>query len=264
MRFIGICQYDGSNYSGFQSQKNASSIQDHLELAISSVGVLEERINYAGRNDAGVHATGQIFDFSSKDHRETSQWLKGLNSQLPNDILVSSIQKVPDEFHSRFDAINRSYAYVIYTGKTQPIFLRDYIYWEKHEIDIEIMRAEAAHILGTHNFNSFRGSKCTAKNPVRTIHSIDIEQKENFIIISLCANAYLYNMVRIIVGTLLDMSKGSRKNMKTILNAQDRTNAGKTAQAQGLFFTGAEYKKINLDLKDDVANPLNFLISPRK
>ena len=264
MRFIGICQYDGSNYSGFQSQKNASSIQDHLELAISSVGVLEERINYAGRTDAGVHATGQIFDFSSEDHRETSQWLKGINSQLPNDILVSSIQKVPDEFHSRFDAINRSYAYVIYTGKTQPIFLRDYIYWEKHEIDIEIMRAEAAHILGTHNFNSFRGSKCTAKNPVRTIHSIDIEQKENFIIISLCANAYLYNMVRIIVGTLLDMSKGSRKNMKTILNAQDRTNAGKTAQAQGLFFTGAEYKKINLDLKDDVANPLNFLISPRK
>ena len=264
MRFVGICQYDGSNYSGFQSQKNASSIQDHLELAISSIGVLEERINYAGRTDAGVHATGQIFDFLSKDHRETTQWLKGLNSQLPNDISVSSIQKVPDEFHSRFDAITRSYTYMIYTGKTQPIFLRDYIYWEKHEIDLEIMKAEAAYLIGTHNFNSFRGSKCTAKNPVRTLHSIDIEQRENFIIISLCANAYLYNMVRIIVGTLLDMSKGSRKNMKTILNAQDRTNAGKTAQAQGLFFTGAEYKKINLDLKDDVANPLNFLISPRK
>ena len=264
MRFVGICQYDGSNYSGFQSQKNSSSIQDHLELAISSIGMLDERINYAGRTDTGVHATGQIFDFSSKDHRETSQWLKGLNSILPNDISVSSIQKAPDDFHSRFDAINRSYAYVIYTGKTQPIFLRDYIYWEKHEIDIEIMRVEAANLIGTHNFNSFRGSKCTAKNPVRTVHSIDIEQKGDFIIISLCANAYLYNMVRIIVGTLLDMSKGSEKNMKTILSAQDRKIAGKTAQAQGLFFTGANYKKINIDLKEDVANPLNFLTSPKK
>jgi len=264
VRFVGICQYDGSNYSGFQSQKNSSSIQDHLELAISSIGMLDERINYAGRTDTGVHATGQIFDFSSKDHRETSQWLKGLNSILPNDISVSSIQKAPDDFHSRFDAINRSYAYVIYTGKTQPIFLRDYIYWEKHEIDIEIMRVEAANLIGTHNFNSFRGSKCTAKNPVRTVHSIDIEQKGDFTIISLCANAYLYNMVRIIVGTLLDMSKGSEKNMKTILSAQDRKIAGKTAQAQGLFFTGANYKKINIDLKEDVANPLNFLTSPKK
>ena len=264
MRFVGICQYDGSNYSGFQSQKNASSIQDRLELAISSIGGLEERINYAGRTDAGVHATGQIFDFSSKDRRETSQWLKGLNSQLPNDISVSSIQKVPNEFHSRFNAINRSYTYVIYTGKTQPIFLRDYIYWEKHEIDLEIMRAEATHLIGTHNFNSFRGSKCTAKNPVRTLESINIEQKENFIVVSLCANAYLYNMVRIIVGTLLDISKGSGKNMKTILNAQDRKVAGKTAQAQGLFFTGAEYKKINLDLQDDATNPFSFFIGSRQ
>jgi tRNA pseudouridine38-40 synthase len=263
VRFVGICQYDGSNYSGFQSQKNASSVQDHIELAISSIGALEDRINYAGRTDSGVHATRQIFDFSTKDQRETTQWLKGINSQLPNDISVSYIQKAPDEFHSRFDAINRSYTYVIYNGKTQPIFLRDYIYWEKHEIDIEIMRAEAAHLIGTHNFNSFRGSKCTAKNPVRTLHSIDIEQRKNFIIISLCANAYLYNMVRIIVGTLLDMSKGSGKQMKTILNAQDRKIAGKTAQAQGLFFTGADYKKINLDLKDNAANPLSFLIGSR-
>ena len=156
MRFVGICQYDGSNYSGFQSQKNASSIQDHLELAISSIGGLEERINYAGRTDAGVHATGQIFDFLPKDQREITQWLQGLNSKLPNDISISSIQKAPDDFHSRFDATNRSYTYVIYTGKTQPIFLRDYIYWEKQEIDIKIMRAEAAHLIGKHNFNSFR------------------------------------------------------------------------------------------------------------
>ena len=125
------------------------------------------------------------------------------------------------------------------------------------------MRIEAANLIGTHNFNSFRGSKCTAKNPIRTIKSIEIEKKDDFIIISLCANAYLYNMVRIIVGTLLEVSKGSKKNMKTILNARDRKIAGKTAQAQGLFFTGADYKKINLDLKDYAYNPLSFFIDPR-
>ena len=261
MRFVGICQYDGSNYSGFQSQKNSSSVQDQLELAISSIGRLEERINYAGRTDAGVHATGQVFDFLSNDPRETNQWLNGLNSLLPSDISVSFIQKAPDDFHSRFDAINRSYAYIIYNGKTQPIFLRDHVYWEKNEIDTEIMKIEAANLIGTHNFNSFRGSKCTAKNPIRTIKSIEIEKKDDFIIISLCANAYLYNMVRIIVGTLLEVSKGSKKNMKTILNAQDRKIAGKTAQAQGLFFIGADYKKINLDIRKNITHPLSFLIN---
>ena len=264
MRFVGICQYDGSNYSGFQSQKNAPSIQDNLELAIASVGTLEGRINYAGRTDAGVHATGQIFDFSAKHHRDTDQWLKGLNSQLPNDISVLSIQKAPDEFHSRFDAVSRTYSYVIYTGNAQPIFLRDYVYWEKNKIDVDLMRAEASNLIGTYNFNSFRGSKCTSKNPVRVIKSIDIVEKDNFIIISICANAYLYNMVRIIVGTLLDISMGSLKDIMTILNSQNRKNAGKTAKAQGLFFTGAEYKKIDLDLSNSKSNLISILTSSRK
>ena len=263
MRFVGICQYDGSNYSGFQSQKNASSIQDNLEFAIRSIGTLEGRINYAGRTDAGVHATGQIFDFLTNNDRDTNQWLKGLNSLLPNDISVSSIQKVSEKFHSRFDAINRTYSYVIYIGKAEPIFFRDYVYWEKNKIDLDIMRDEASNLIGTHNFNSFRGSKCTSKNPVRTIKSIDITKKGNFIIITLCANAYLYNMVRIIVGTLLEISKGSSKNINAILNSQDRKNAGNTAKARGLFFTGAEYKNIDLDISSRISNPLSFLMSSR-
>ena len=263
MRFAGICKYDGSKYSGFQSQKNASSIQDHLELALASIGKLDGRINYAGRTDAGVHAVGQIFDFSTSDHRETHQWLNGINSLLPNDISVFSIQKVPEEFHSRFDAIDRTYSYLIYTGKTQPIFLRDYVYWERNEIDIRTMRDEATHLIGTHNFNSFRGSKCTAENSVRTIQSIDIVEKDNFVIVSMCANAYLYNMVRIIIGTLLDISKGSGGDMISILGSQDRKNAGKTAQAQGLFFTGASYKKLKWSQKKDSKNLLDSLFFSR-
>jgi len=263
VRFVGICQYDGSNYAGFQSQKNAPSIQDNLELAIASIGTLEGRINYAGRTDAGVHATGQIFDFMAKNYRDSDQWIKGLNSLLPNDIAVSSIVEAPDKFHSRFDAINRTYSYVIYVGKVQPIFFKNYVCWEKNKIDLDIMRSEAASLIGTHNFSAFRGSKCTSKNPVRTIKSIDIAKKGNFIIITLCANAYLYNMVRIIVGTLLDISKGSAKDIKTILNSQNRKNAGITAKAQGLFFTGAKYEKIDLDISSSSSNPLNFLMSSK-
>jgi len=265
VRYVGICQYDGSSYSGFQSQKNASSIQDHLELAISSIGLLEERINYAGRTDAGVHATQQIFDFSSESHREKNQWLKGLNSLLPNDISVSSIQKAPEDFHSRFDAIKRTYAYIIYTGSTRPIFLKDYVFWEKNNIDIDLMQNESNFLIGTHNFSSFRGSKCTSNNPVRTIDGIEISKKEDFIVVRITANAYLYNMVRIIVGTLLERSTGRlQKSMQDILESENRINAGKTAQAQGLFFLGAEYKNFSL-IKPTPSNSfLSFLLPLNK
>ncbi|MBD63181.1 MAG: tRNA pseudouridine(38-40) synthase TruA [Gammaproteobacteria bacterium] len=258
MRFLGICQYDGSKYSGFQAQKNAMSIQDQLELAISSIGKLEGRINYAGRTDAGVHATRQIFDFLTTDSRNKDQWLKGINSFLPNDINVSIINEISDDFHSRYDAIDRSYAYVIYTGKTKPIFLKDYVFWEKNEIDINIMRDQASSLIGTHNFSSFRGSKCTAKNPIRTLKSIEIVKKGNFIIVNLCANAYLYKMVRIIIGTLLEIALGSDMDIYDILISQDRKKAGKTAKAKGLFFVGATYKKIALDRNSTISDPLSF------
>jgi len=137
VRFVGICQYDGSNFSGFQSQKNASSVQDVLESAISSVGRLNGRINYAGRTDAGVHATKQIFDFSSNDSREIKQWMNGANSSLPDDVSIKALQEVSDNFHSRYDAISRSYSYLIYIGDTQPIFLRNYVLWEKNQLDVK-------------------------------------------------------------------------------------------------------------------------------
>ncbi len=258
MRFAGICQYDGCNYSGFQSQKNAISVQDKIELAISSIGHLNGRINYAGRTDAGVHATHQVFDFSTSDDRAIHQWFKGINSLLPVDISVSCIKEAPENFHSRFDAIDRTYSYVIYTGKTRPTFQRNYVYWEKNEIDLNIMKKEASHLVGTHNFSSFRGSKCTASNPVRTVKSIEIVKKNNFVIVHLCANAYLYNMVRIIVGTLLDIAKGSNKDIKSILTSEDRKNAGKTAQSNGLFLTGASYEKINLNQEENFSNSVIF------
>jgi tRNA pseudouridine38-40 synthase len=262
MKFVGACEYDGSNFSGFQSQKNARSVQGALEKAISSVGRLTNKINYSGRTDAGVHSLGQVFDFESVDSRTIDQWLRGINSALPESISVTSLQEAPKDFHSRFDAIKRTYAYIIYAGPTRPIFLKDYVLWEKNKIDIDLMKHEASFLLGTHNFNSFRGSKCTANNPVRTIDSIEISVKEDFITVTVTANAYLYNMVRIIVGTLLERSSGRlQTGMQDILKSENRVNAGKTAQAQGLFFLGAEYKNFSLT-KSTRSNSLLSLLLP--
>ena len=134
MKFVGACEYDGSNFSGFQSQKNARSVQGALEKAISSVGRLTNKINYSGRTDAGVHSLGQVFDFESVDSRTIDQWLRGINSALPESISVTSLQEAPKDFHSRFDAIKRTYAYIIYAGPTRPIFLKDYVFWEKNKV----------------------------------------------------------------------------------------------------------------------------------
>lgn len=253
---MGACEYDGSSFSGFQVQKNAQSVQGSLEKAIASVGRLTNTINYSGRTDAGVHSLGQVFDFESVDDRTLEQWLRGINSALPDSISVTSLQEAPENFHSRFDAIKRTYAYIIYTGSTRPIFLKDYVFWEKNNLDIDLMESESNFLLGTHNFSSFRGSKCTANNPIRTIESIVINKKQEFIVVTICANAYLYNMVRIIIGTLLERGSGKlQTSMQDILESEDRMNAGKTAQAQGLFFLGAEYKNLHL-LKSTPSNSL--------
>jgi len=248
LKLVGICQYDGSNFSGFQSQINASSIQDLLESSISKVGVLNKRINYSGRTDAGVHAIGQVFDFDTDDNRETEQWLNGINSSLTDDVSVTHILNGEESFHSRFSAVSRSYSYVIYLGKIRPVFLRNLIFWEKYKLNIELLQSEAQELIGTHNFSAFRGSKCTANNPNRTIEKIDVMHKDNFLIINITANAFLYNMVRIIVGTLLDRARGHlHEDIKAILDSKDRIRAGKTAPAHGLFFLGARYNHLIID-----------------
>ncbi|MDC1525980.1 tRNA pseudouridine(38-40) synthase TruA [Gammaproteobacteria bacterium] len=265
MKFVGVCEYDGSSFSGFQSQSNATSVQDALEKAIASVGHITDRMNYSGRTDAGVHALGQVFDFQSSDIRTIDQWLKGINSALPETMAVTFLQEIYDNFHSRFDAIKRKYAYIIYTGSTRPVFLKDYVFWEKNILDFDVMKTEAAHLIGTHNFSSFRGSKCTANNPIRTIEFINIQKLPDFMIITISANAYLYNMVRIIVGTLIDIATGRlQESMLDILNTESRLNAGKTAQSQGLFFLGAEYKDLKFPDQMHNSSLFNLLKRPNE
>ncbi len=243
MRLALVTEYDGTNFSGFQKQKNAISIQESIENALKEVTKKDISINYAGRTDAGVHALCQVFDFETQIDRDHKNWIDGINSNLPDSILVKAITNVTDDFHSRFSALDRSYTYVIYNSKTKPLFFDKMVHWDDNLINFEVMKEQASMFLGSHDFTSFRSSRCSSRNPVKEIKSIEVLKKNNFIFITIRANAFLHNMVRIMAGTLVDIAKGEiDSSIEDILLKKDRASAGKTASAKGLFFLGPKYE----------------------
>ncbi len=245
MKLAFKIQYKGTNYSGFQSQKNANSIQDELIRAFKGISVDNPQMNYSGRTDKGVHALGQVFDVVVSQDRSDMQWINGLNSNLPNDISVVDLDKVNDSFHSRFDAIDRTYSYLIFNSPSRNVLLDDFYYWEQAELDIKKMYEESKCLIGKHDFTSFRSLSCGSNNPERNIKKIEINKLGNIIEIKITANAFLQNMVRIIVGTLLEIGKYQIKiPLKEILESKDRNNAGITVNPRGLIFLGPSYENI--------------------
>ena len=246
MKIAATLEYDGTKFSGFQRQNNAITIQQHLEEALNKITNENIVINYSGRTDAGVHAISQVFDFETNISREDSSWIKGINSNLPRSIGVKKIFNVPNNFDSRFSAIERKYSYVIYNSMSKPLFFDDYCHWITNKLDKALLLDQLNMFLGTHDFSSFRSSNCNSRNPVKTIHNVDLKTYENFIIITVTANAFLQNMVRIMIGTLIDIAKYENdSSVKDILKKNDRSFAGKTAPAKGLFFLGPKYNEIN-------------------
>jgi tRNA pseudouridine38-40 synthase len=238
-------QYKGTHYSGFQSQKNANSIQDELIRAFKQISVDNLQMNYSGRTDKGVHALGQVFDIVVSQDRSDMQWINGLNSNLPNDISVVDVDRVEDTFHSRFDAIDRTYSYLIFNSPSRNVLLDDFYYWEQSDLDIDKMNEESQCLIGKHNFSSFRSLSCGSNNPERDIKKIEINKLGNIIEIKITANAFLQNMVRIIVGTLLEIGKDQIKtSLKEILETKDRNSAGITINPRGLIFLGPNYENV--------------------
>lgn len=243
MRYACIVKYDGTEYAGFQIQKNAKTIQEEIEKALFEVTKSNLKINYSGRTDAGVHALSQIIDFETDIQRDKKNWLNGINSNLPLSIAVKDIFEVPQDFNSRFSAIERSYAYVIYNSKDKPLFFNSFSYWISNNIDLDKMTQQMKMLEGKHDFTSFRSVNCNAKNPIKKISNLKIQKINKFIILSFTANAFLQNMVRIMAGTLIDISvKNVDLSVNDIIKKRDRTFAGKTAPAKGLFFLGPRYK----------------------
>ena len=206
MKLAFTVEYDGTDFSGFQRQKNAITIQEHLENAIMEITGNPISINYSGRTDAGVHALSQVFDFETNLKREDNNWIKGINSNLPNTISVKEIYHVPDSFNSRFSAINRNYSYVIYNSSSKQLFFDKYSHRVSNSLDIEEMSRQIKMFIGEHDFSSFRSSSCNSRNPIKNVLKAEVKTFNKFIIISISANAFLQNMVRIMVGTILDLS----------------------------------------------------------
>jgi len=244
VRLAFTVEYDGTDFSGFQRQKNAPTIQEKIEDAIRAVTESDISINYSGRTDAGVHALSQVFDFETNIKREEKNWIDGINANLPKTISVKQAFNVPEDFNSRFSAKERRYSYVIYNSKNKPLFFDKFSHWITNKIDIDIMEYELKMLNGEHDFSSFRSSSCNSKNPTKKISYTDIKKINNFIVITISANAFLQNMVRIIVGTLIDIAKRENDlSISEIIKKNDRSYAGKTAPSKGLFFLGPTYSE---------------------
>lgn len=235
--------YDGTNYHGFQRQENAIAVQQIVEETIEKL--LNEKIVIYGcsRTDTGVHAYEYCFNFRHNNTIDCRGCIRALNSRLPDDISVLSCEEVDDNFHARYDCKGKEYIYKIHNSEIKNPFLKDraYRYWYK--IDEKLLDKEAQAFVGTHDFNAFCASGSTKINTVRTIYDFSVKREGDMIIMTVSGNGFLYNMVRIMVGTLLFVNEGKIKQgqLADIINSCDRTKAGRTAPPHGLYLNKVFY-----------------------
>ncbi|MEJ5361252.1 MAG: tRNA pseudouridine(38-40) synthase TruA [Spirochaetota bacterium] len=244
VRYALIVQYDGTAYSGFQIQDNANSIQHEIEKALKILTRQDVRIVAAGRTDAGVHALGQVVHFDLDTIVPTDKLCISLNGILPADIAIKKAFVVDNRFHARYSAIAREYIYAIYNHPFKSPFMRYRAMWVREHIDIEFCRKAAAYCTGEKDFASFCKKTSADESTVRFIEYITVQRMCNDIVIfTIKGNAFLHNMVRIIVGTILHLlQKGkSPEMMKDIIESCDRNYSGPTAPAYGLYFKKVYY-----------------------
>lgn len=239
-----IVQYDGTKYNGWQKQGNTdNTIQEKIEAVLSEMAGKEIEVIGSGRTDAGTHAYGQVANFHINTEKSNEEILEYMNRYLPTDIAVLSIAQVPERFHSRLNSKSKKYIYRIHNSSIPNVFERKYTYFCPRHLDIEAMKVAAELLLGEHDFMSFCANKKMKKSTLRTIHSIDIKRTNGEIRLSFHGNGFLYNMVRIITGTLIEIGDGKRKpdDIKSILDSKSRESAGFTAPSHGLVLVEVEY-----------------------
>lgn len=229
--------YDGSAYNGWQRQENTSkTIQGTLEAVLSALLNEKIRLHGSGRTDAGVHAREQTANFHTEAVFETQQLLREVNRQLPEDIRILHASEAEDKFHARYSAVAKQYSYTLWTSDVSAVFDRKYLYEIDKPLDIRAMKEAAGCLLGEHDFRSFCSQYSQEKTTVRRMDCINIEQKENKITILYQGNGFLYHMVRILTGTLIEIGMGKREpsSVLAILQEEKRAAAGFTAPPQGL------------------------------
>ena len=237
-------EYDGTSYAGWQCQRNQKTVQGEIEKALRKILGEKTRLNASGRTDAGVHAKAQAANFKTSSKLAPQRLRKALNSILPEDIAIKECSEVLPGFNARFDAKSKVYRYAIYSGPSKIAINRQYICRLPYNLDIGLMKKEAKALIGRKNFKSFHASGRRIDNFTRNIKRIDIKKnRDKFIYIDIEANGFLYNMVRNIVGTLVDVGRGKRAqgSTKKILLSKNRRNAGPTMPAKGLCLIEVKY-----------------------
>lgn len=240
---LGI-EYDGSAFHGWQAQQEGvRTVQIALEQALSRVADHPVRVVCAGRTDTGVHALGQVVHFDSDAQRTPRNWLLGANVHLPDDVSVTWVRDVSPDFSARFSAVSRRYRYFILNRTARSAVMAGRVTWTHRPLDAVRMHSAAQALVGEHDFSSYRALGCQAKSPVRTLHSLSVERRGEFLVLSLHANAFLHHMVRNIAGVLMAIGRGDREEewAAEVLSLRDRTLGGVTAPPQGLYFESVEY-----------------------
>lgn len=240
-------QYDGTRFRGWQRQASTGdTIQGKLEAILTKQFGETVEIDGASRTDAGVHALAQIANFHIREEKavDPSELQKEINRYLPEDIAVTGVAAAGERFHSRLNATGKTYEYHLMRSGTYNVFARKYAWQMSEPLDIEAMREAAGHLLGSHDFRSFCTKAAKKKSTVRTIRLLEIYETKNEIVIEITGNGFLYNMVRILVGTLVEVGRGQRRpeEIPRILEKRERKAAGETAPACGLFLKQIYYE----------------------
>ncbi|MBF0383654.1 MAG: tRNA pseudouridine(38-40) synthase TruA [Magnetococcales bacterium] len=242
-RFRLLLEYDGGLFSGWQIQPTAQTVQGALEVALKRLFSHQITLIGAGRTDAGVHATAQVAHFDTPKDRPVRDIVRALNSLTPPGLTVLSAQQVDSDFHARYSAFYREYCYKIFLRPQPPALERDRVWHHPRVLDIGAMVKASAHLIGTHDFSAFRASSCSASTPVRSLSVLELDKQADILNITIGANAFLYHMVRNIVGSLVKVGLGDWPPgyIKEILQSRDRNMAGPMAPATGLYLTKISY-----------------------
>lgn len=230
--------YDGTDFFGYQIQPQTRTIQEEVEKVLKRLHKGSEvKIFASGRTDAGVHAKGQVFHFDTTLDIPISKWIVALNSMLPKDLAILEVEKVEPDFHARFDAKGKEYRYFVNPSAKRDPFTRNYAVNFSHQINCNAIQEAMKALVGTHDFTSFCSAKTEVEDKIRTIYEVELLEDNGLLVFRFVGNGFLYNMVRILSGTLLEVGTGVREanTMFEIIEKKDRTIAGKTAPAHGLY-----------------------------
>ena len=239
-----LIEYDGTNFVGWQRQNNGLSIQSSIEAAIKKISSETVNIFGAGRTDSGVHAKGQVAHFDISKRIPLDRMRDGLNQHLrPLPISILDAEEATEDFHARFSALLRNYEYLIINRRSPLTLYKNHAWCVFKDLNINNMEKAAINFEGRHDFNAFRSIDCQSSSSIKTIKSCTVEKKERHITIKVSAKSFLHSQVRIIVGTLVEVGKGKilSGNIKNIIESKDRSQAGATAPAHGLYLTKVEY-----------------------